>query len=200
MGEPTHNAGRPPATDLLAAMQAFQQGDEQGFEQVYSQFWPAVCRRAAKMGLDEPDREDVAQKVLVRVYLYARDAEFAGVRRLWGWVYTIAAHEIYKHWKKKRPELIAADLPADRPADPPGAEPSPAQAAADEEVHRALTDCMAALPDPERLAVASVLVQGLTFRRAAAVAGATLGQFKHRYEKALRSLRECLRRKGHDIP
>ncbi|MEA3367183.1 MAG: hypothetical protein U9R68_03605 [Planctomycetota bacterium] len=130
---------------------------------------------------------------------YAGRAHFESSGRLWGWVYTIATREIYKHWKRRRPDLISdeglehlASLPTATAADP-------ATSAVEAETLQDVEQCLDRLDEADRLHLLGPLVQGLTFRRAAAIHGLTLGQFKHRYGKALAKVRDCMRGKGHDL-
>ena len=200
----TERSNKPPAPQagqdaLLAAVLAFQQGDRDAFERMYDPLWQAARLRAGRMGLGHADAEEIAQKVLVRVYLYAARATFTAVRELWGWVYTIIAREVYKHWRRKRPDLFAADaleLHLGRRVSP---DDDPADATVESEMIEHVGDCIGRLGDEERLYVLGPLVEGLTFRKAAALHGLTLGKFKHRYQKAMERIRDCMRRKGHDL-
>jgi len=185
--------------DLLAAMRAFQRGEKACFEKVYEHLWRSVYLRASKMGLSRSDSEEIAQKVLVRVYLYGPRARFDSTRQLWGWVYTITVREIYKHWRRQRPELLADELLEVLPALPGGSADDPADPAATAEELQDVGDCIGRLERAERVHLLGPLVQDLSFRQAAAIHGLTLGRFKHRYERALQKVRDCLRAKGHEL-
>jgi RNA polymerase sigma-70 factor, ECF subfamily len=196
---PNANAD-PDSSKLLEAMRAFQRGEEAGFNVLYESLWGPVGRRSVKMGLSAEESAEIAQKVLVRVYLYARSADFASEKKLWAWVYTVTAREVYKYWAMKRPTLVREEEIAllETQASPP--ELDPGELAAQTEAHRAVGECLGRLPEGERLPLVGTLLQGLTFRAAAALHGLSLGQFKHRYEAALRKVRECMRGKGFEIP
>lgn len=185
---------------MLEAMHAFQAGDAGAFESICPQMRRAVYARACKMGLDPDQSDDIAQRVLVRVYLYAAKAEFATKGRLWSWIYTITTREIYKDWRRKRPEFISEEglraLFASRTADPSG---DPAAASVAGEVIEDVGECIGRLEETQRLCLLGPLAGDLTFRQAAAVHGLSLGQFKHRYEKAMGSVRDCMKSKGHEI-
>ena len=185
--------------ELLAAMQAFQQGDKTCFQMVYEHLWRGVYLRASKMGLSRSDSEEIAQKVLVRVYLYASRASFRSARRLWSWVYTITVREVYKHWRRRRPELLAGDLPELLSAGSADCGEDPTDAAATAEEMRDVGDCIGRLEQAERVHLLGPLVQGLSFRQAAALHALTLGVFKHRYERALQKVRDCMKSKGHEL-
>lgn len=180
-------------------MRVFQQGDGAAFNALYAAMWPSVYGRGRKMGLRPDEAEEIAQKVLVRVYLYAGRARFESSKRLWAWVYTIATRQIYRHWKGRRPDLISdegLEALAGRPA---GAADDPAASAIETEALADVEQCLDRLDESDRLHLLGPLVQGLTFRQAAAVHGLTLGRFKHRYERALEQVRDCMRGKGHDF-
>jgi len=185
--------------DLLAAMQAFQRGDRAAFGRVYEALWPAVRRRASKMALGAEESEEIAQKVLVRVYLYAAQAGFDTKEHLWAWVYTIAGREIYKHWRQRRPQAFSQEALDFLLTQPTPSGDDPANRAADAEEVRDVGECIGRLEGAERLHLLGPLLQHLTFRQAAALHSLSLGQFKHRYEKALQKVRDCMKAKGHDL-
>jgi RNA polymerase sigma factor (sigma-70 family) len=185
---------------MLEAIQAFQSGDGDAFESVCPQIWRAVCVRACKMGLDLEESEDIAQKVLVRVYLNASKAEFTSKGRLWSWIYTITAREIYKYWGRKRPEFVSEEalqiLFADQLAD---STEDPAVVSVASEIVEDVGECIGRLEESHRLCLLGPLAGDLTFRQAADIHNLSLGQFKHRYEKALAKVRDCMKSKGHEI-
>ena len=184
---------------ILHAVQAFQEGDAAAFDTIHRIAWPAVYNRARKMGLPHDEAEDIAQKVTVRVYLKAPEAEFVSRQQLWAWIFTIATREVYKAWQVRRPELFGDDVLAALTNLPTESSSDPSTAAVSGEELRDVAECLSRLDEPQRLVLGAVLVMNLTFRQAAAVCGKTLGQFKHRYELALRRVRECMKRKGHDV-
>ena len=185
--------------ELLAAVRAFQRGERGGFDRLYGRLWGPLAVRASRMGLDPHEAEEITQRTLVRVYLYAARASFQRPQQFWGWVYTIASRETYKLWRKRRPDVVcqeALEVWASAAADP---SPSPAAAAASAEALADVEQCISTLEEEERMALLGVLVGGLTFRGAAKAHGLSLGQLKHRYERALRKVRDCMRAKGHDV-
>ncbi len=185
--------------ELLDAMHQFQGGSDDAFETVYRRLWRPVAARVGRMGLRGDLVDELTQKALVRVYLYARKATFDSAGRLWGWVLTIATREVYKHWRKRRPDLAGEDALEAWSAEAAAPAETPADAAETAETDADARDCLGRLEDDARRKLAGVLVGGLTFRAAAAAEGLTLGQFKHRYEKALARVRDCMRAKGHDV-
>ncbi len=199
MRRPVGKHSNTPSVDLLEAMLAFQGGDDAVFDAIYQAVWGPVYLRASKMGLGHEESQDIAQKVLVRVYLYARKADFDSKERLWSWIYTIAVREIYKYWKHKRPEMVSEEgleLLHSQPTDPID---DPAVLTAKTEVLGDVGECIGRLGEAERLYLLGPLVQNLTFRQAAVIYRLRLGQFKHRYEKALKKVRNCMKAKGYDL-
>ena len=191
--EPSNSNG----SDLLEAMRSFQQGVQASFDSVHKAICGPVYRRAFKMGLKDTDAEEITQKVMVRIYLYAPKATFAGIRQLWGWIYTITAREVYKYWAKRRPETICdqvMELWLDQSSDP---QDDPASTTEAKEMIDDVNDCIRRLNEADRLHLLGPLTQGVTFRQAAAIHRLTLGKFKHLYQKALHLVRECMKSKGH---
>ena len=60
-------------------------------------------------------------------------------------------------------------------------------------------ECIERLEESQRLCLLGPLAGELTFRQAAAIHNLSLGQFKHRYEKAIAKVRDCMKSKGHKI-
>jgi len=185
--------------DLLEAMLAFQQGHRDAFDALYQAIWSPVCLRAARMGLRAEESEEITQKVLVRIFLYCAKAEFRSTAQIWSWVYTITVREVYKHWRRRRPELVSEEGLELLQRQAAAADDDPVTLATDAEVLSAVDDCIGRLGEAERLYLLGPLVQGLPFRQAAALHGLTLGQFKHRYEQALDAVRTCMESKGHGL-
>ena len=185
--------------DLLEAMRAFQRGDSVVFDTIYQTVWGPVYLRANKMGLGHEESQDITQKVLVRVYLYAGRAKFDSKERLWSWVYTIAVREIYKYWKRKRPETVSEEGLKLMHSQPTNPDDDPAVLTAETEVLGDVGECIGRLDEANRIYLLGPLVQNLTFRQSAAICRLRLGQFKHRYEKALKKVRNCMKEKGHNL-
>lgn len=194
-----NSPGNSISSDLLSVMLVFQQGQKSVFDDIDGKIRGPVSLRIRKMGLRGNDCDDITQQVLVRIYLYAPKARFKTLSHLWAWIYTIAAREIYKHWKKKRPELISDEglaLLHNQQTDPVS---NPLQIVASDEAVGDVGECVERLEEDARLHLLGPLAQELSFRQAAAIHGMTLGQFKHRYEKALAAVRKCMEAKGYDI-
>jgi len=183
----------------MELMKAFQQGRPSSFDSLYELIRTPAYHRAKRMGLGHDDAEEIAQKVLVRVYLYAGKAHFSSRQHIWAWIYTITAREVYKAWRKKRPEVVPNSADDLLFTSLPARDPAPSEEAIGEELSQALSDCIGELSDTGRLYLLGPLQENLTFRQAAQLHGLTLGQFKHRYEKALRKVKDCLKAKGHDV-
>lgn len=190
-------SGGSSTSDLLAAFRSYQQGKLCQFDDLYEALWLPVYARARKLGLGPEESQDTAQKVMVRVYLYAKKVSFVSVEKLWAWVYTITTREIYKCWRKRRPQAVPADVMevlVNRTVD---LNEGPAEATETAEAVSDVGECIGQLAEIGRLYLLGPLVQNLTFREAAALHGLSLGKFKHRYEKALRQVRDCMKAKGH---
>lgn len=180
--------------DLLTIMQAFQHGDQSAFDALWETVRRSIYYRAKKRGLAHEEAEDIAQKVLVRVYLYAARATFTHVAQVWGWIRTITRNEVIKFQQKKRPDANGPELnenmPAENGIDPIGH-------AAETEGVQDVGECISRLTELAQQCLQGPLVDSLTFRQAAAACDLSLGKFKHRYEQALRQVRECMKAKGH---
>jgi len=180
-------------------MWAFQRGQRESFDRLGPMIWKRAARRAARMRLGADDCDEIAQQVLVRVFLYAADAHFDTEEKFWGWVGAITTHEVYKLWRKRQPEVVDPEVLEFRSPPAAGPRADPPAAAATAEMLADLSDCIGRLDEARQEAMLAIHVAELTFRGAAGASGLTLGQFKHRYEKARAAVADCMRRKGHEV-
>ena len=200
----TTPAERPDGNDagVLRAMHAFQQGDESAFDEFSLAMWDRIRGKATararrwRQAFGEEDAEDIAQKVLAKIYVHAAKATFEHVGQVFAWTFVITQREVDRHFRKKHPQSTDPEA-LDWNPDPNDSHP--AQGLANAEALKHLEDCVAQLRDMERKYLQGHLIRGLTFRQSAASNGISLGQFKHRYEKALQQVRECMKTKGHDF-
>ena len=141
-----------------------------------------IVRRAARLGLQRADAEDVAQTILLRL-LTGQSPGDDDVAKAWAWRVTFNAVVDYLRLVRRRRvrERVWSDLPRAPVRDPES------QAMA----NRA-TECVDALPEGPRTALTLCLAEGLSHRAAAQILGVPLGTVKTRVRSGLASARLVL--------
>jgi RNA polymerase sigma factor (sigma-70 family) len=181
---------------LLTAVHSFQSGDADSFDTIVRIVKRAIFSRARKMHLSVECAEDITQVVLVRIFVHAKKAEFISDGKVWSWILTITVSEVIKHWRKKSPSTFReGTIPAN--LEPVDEVDTPLQSLASADELSDVQRCIDRLPDANPFLLHTVMQ--MTFRDAAKAIGLSLGKFKHRYETSLRSIRSCMKKKGHDL-
>jgi len=155
---------------------------------LYERYATPAFRYVRALGLREADAEDVVAESFLRI-LRAQgnppDGEFAA-----GWIFTVVRHTAvnFMRWRTRQEKLRDAASQEGRR----NTECDPAQAVQEEEMVRALSEAIEALPAEQRHALALVGVAGLSYREAAEVEGITEAALTSRLFQARKAIRERL--------
>ena len=177
-----------------ALMRRVAAGDDAAFAALVRRWGPRVARVTARLDGRPADRggrtpDDLAQEVFLRVLGAA--PRYDGRAAFAVWVHTLALNVVRdaarRRSARRRHEPHAA---------PPASAVDPAAACERAERRAAVRDALAALPDPQREAVAVKHFSDLTFAEAAAVLGVPAGTVKDRVRAGLLALRADLIRRG----
>ena len=144
--------------------------------------------------------EDVTQEALLSGY-----KAFGSFRgdNLRVWLLSIVANACRDvlRARKSRP-VVSIDFPSPNPEAPdnlpldlPSPDESPEDYALRRELGKAIQDCLQALPEERRLAVALIDVQGFSYEETAQVMNCSLGTVKSRLARGRAEMRDFLR--GH---
>lgn len=154
------------------------------FEKLFEEYGDRLFQLCYRLSGNRTDAEDLAQEVLLLVY--RRLPQFRGASQLSTWLYRIAQRRWQRMRRPGRPATVPLDeRTTDRAGTPAGAD----QGWIDQ---WALDAAIQALPEPLRVAVLLVKVEGLTGDEAARVLGIPLGTVRTRVRTALRRLRRAL--------
>ena len=156
---------------------------EMAFRRHHAQIYRYLQRRTG-----DPDRaEDLAQEVFAdaTAALLRADCE---PRSMLAWLYTIAQRRFADDTRRRLRALER--LPCEDALDE-----LPAREA-DIDVDGALGAAIASLPPSQREIITMKLLRGFSFREIAAAAGGSEAAAKMRFQRALRTLRSELERRG----
>jgi RNA polymerase sigma-70 factor (ECF subfamily) len=170
----------------VAAVAAFQGGDEDAFDTIFHRHKREVYNlayRTVGAGL----AEDVMQEVFVQVYKSLGRFRPTGSFRAWVYRITLNVCKDRKRWNGRRPTVPYEDA-SDAVAD----QPDLADMVQDRWTYQQVENSIQALPEDERAAVELHYLQGLSYRELSQVFGCPTGTIKARIHHAISRLRSKL--------
>jgi RNA polymerase sigma-70 factor (ECF subfamily) len=166
-------------------MRRCREGDQAAFAALVRRWEGPTARVLARLADNHADVEDLCQETFLRVYRarqrYRADAAFST------WLYRIALNVARDYWRRRR-----------RPqrAKPPPPAPAPPDVAGREELNGHVQAALAALPGRLREVLVLRHFGRLSFQEVADATGQRPSTVKSRAYRALRALRDELRRRG----
>ncbi|MDP3063988.1 MAG: sigma-70 family RNA polymerase sigma factor [Chloroflexota bacterium] len=174
-------------------------GQRHCFNCVVEAFQSPLYRLVAHMLGDWAQAEDVTQEALLSAY--RAFSTFRG-ENLRAWLMRIAANAARDllRVRKSRPSA-SLDAIVDETGDTfPSSDESPEEYAERRELGRLIQQGLASLPEEQRLALALVDVQGLSYEEAAQAMSTNLGTVKSRISRGRSAMRDFLRARGELLP
>jgi RNA polymerase sigma-70 factor (ECF subfamily) len=156
---------------------------------------PLVYGRALRLTGDHDEAEGVLQTTFIKACEAL--ASFDGASSLSTWIYRIATNEGLMLLRRRKPQVTLDDVaetlqPDDLPQQRQTWAPDPLRAALKGELHAAIDQAIAALPEPLRVVVLLRDIEQLSTEEAAERLGLTPGAVKVRLHRARLKLRETL--------
>ncbi len=178
--------------DLVARA---RQGDSAAFGELVDRHRTAVYRATLAALGSHPDAEDATQDAFVLAY--QRLGQFRGDASFKTWMLTIAWHQainrrrrLVRWWRR----MVESDREGS--AEAASLQPSPEQAAAGDELRRAIVGEIRALSPKLRDALLLAQAGELSYGEVAAVLGVPLGTVKWRVSEARKKIKDRLRERG----
>jgi RNA polymerase sigma factor (sigma-70 family) len=158
----------------------------QDFQAALVALLPRLRRFARALAGDAADADDLTQVAVERAL--ARRSQWRAGTRLDSWMFQIMKNAWIDETRarSRRARVLSGPEAGERVADPSIADPATREAA------RAAQAAMAQLPDDQRLAVALVLIEGLSYKEAAAVLQVPEGTLTSRLVRGRAALIERL--------
>ncbi len=177
-------------------VEAFQAGDLSAFDDLVRR-WDRKMQGAIYriMGSEEEAR-DLSQETFLRAYRALK--AFKGEARFSSWLYQIALNVCRDRMRRKRGRsFVSLDELDETGQSPPAfAGPSALEIAERNDVARAVSAAVAALPEEQREVIVLKEYQGLTFLEIAEILGLPMSTVKTRLYRGLGQLRERLEQQG----
>jgi RNA polymerase sigma-70 factor (ECF subfamily) len=190
--------------DEPTLIQAAQRGDLEAFNRLVLLYQDFLFRVALNILRDEDAAADAVQQAFLSAFRNLRSFRGGSLR---SWLSRIAVNASYDDLRRSaRRHTLPLEVfnqddeemdPAAWLADP---DPSPESQAESRDLVDAIQACLQKLPEPYRLALLLVDVEGLSYEEAAAALHAPKGTLKSRLARAREAVRRSLRRYPDLIP
>jgi len=177
-------------------VEAFQAGDLSAFDDLVRR-WDRKMQGAIYriMGSEEEAR-DLSQETFLRAYRALK--AFKGEARFSSWLYQVALNVCRDRMRRKRGRSFVSldELDEAGQSLPAFTGPSALEIAERNDVARAVSAAVAALPEEQREVIVLKEYQGLTFLEIAEILGLPMSTVKTRLYRGLGQLRERLEQQG----
>jgi RNA polymerase sigma-70 factor (ECF subfamily) len=165
-------------------------GDLQAYGALVDRHRKRVYNLAYRM-LGDPERaEDAAQEAFIRAYRGLRTYRPNG--RFTSWLLATASHVCIDRLRRRPFAALSIDEPGVKPVPAEGADSSPSASYARSETQEAVHRALGRLPANQRLAIALVHLQGLSYEEAAEAMGVPVGTVKSHAHRARNTLKRLL--------
>ena len=169
----------------MELLKRFRQGDPEAFEALFRQFQAEVYGWIVRIVRDPSVAEDLTLETFLRIYR-AR-GRFDPGASFGAWARRIATNLAIDHLRRTRPEVA---LPDDL------AQPAATDAIVDRETRQQIADAFRRLPLKLRVAATLSLIEEQSPKDIAKSLGTSEGAVRVRVSRAVRLLRQHLRRVG----
>ncbi len=171
-----------------------QRGDLDAFNALVLHYQDRAFTVAYRIMGDSASAADAAQDAFITAY---RRLDTYRGGSFHAWLLRIVTNTCYDELRrrKRRPATSMEDLPGaemdDGPALPDNS-PSPEQAAQQNELNRAIQDCIESLGEAQRIILVLSDIEEMSYQEVAVMAGDKVGTVKSRLSRARVSVRDCL--------
>jgi RNA polymerase sigma-70 factor (ECF subfamily) len=189
---PDPAGGRCHEEDLELARRC-RRGDEDAQRSFVDRFGSLVYSVCGRSGLDGPDRDDVAQQILLDAFRALPC--YRGTSRLSTWIYSLSLRRVADHFRSPQRRDVACGWPGDDtfpPAPPTSSGQAPDEQAVKAEEHARLRRAVSRLPEPERAVVLAYYLGEMTVREISRALKMPEGTVKTRLHRGRQSLRQEL--------
>ena len=183
--------------DETALIQEAARGDLDSFNRLVLAYQDMVYNQAYRLLGDDAEAADAAQETFLSAYNHLRSFRGGSFK---AWLLRITTNTCYDELRRKKRRPTQPLEPVDEDddeiesptwlADPAA---SPEKQVEQQEVSRAIQDCLEGLPLEFRAVVVLVDLQGMDYAEASKAIGKPLGTVKSRLARARLRLQDCLR-------
>jgi RNA polymerase sigma-70 factor, ECF subfamily len=170
-----------------------ERGDEDAQRSFVDRFGSLVYSICGRSGIEGPDRDDVAQQILVDAFRALPC--YRGASRLSTWIYSLSLRRVADHFRSPQRRDVASGWPGDETFPPPptasSAEAPDEQAVRAEEGER-VRRAVSRLPEPERSVVLAYYLGDMSVAEISRALNMPQGTVKTRLHRGRQGLRKEL--------
>lgn len=177
----------------IALMEKVRDGDHDAFEQLVMRHQQSVIGTIVRMTGKVKDAEDMAQQVFFRIWRSA--ARYQPTARFSTWLFTITRNVVFNENRRlsRRREMSIEDLGEGAPErTPPDTEATPDASLLESELHDAIDQALAQLPEKQRLALVLRRYEEMPYEEIGEVLDLSLPAVKSLIFRARNTLRGLL--------
>jgi RNA polymerase sigma-70 factor (ECF subfamily) len=168
-------------------------GDEDAQRSFVDRFGSLVYSICGRSGIRGPDREDVAQQILLDAFRAL--PWYQGASRLSTWIYSLSLRRVADHFRSPQRRDVASGWPGDETF--PAVSAAPSAEAPDEQVVRAeqgerLRRAVSRLPEPERSVILAYYLGEMSVTEVSRALSMPEGTVKTRLHRGRQALRKEL--------
>jgi len=189
----------PPPNDSnaedIALMRAIASGDDEAFRTLVTKHQHAVIGTIAKMTGRVDDAQDLAQQVFVRIWKSA--GRYEPSAKFTTWLFTIVRNLVFNETRRayrKMEVSMDAHTEATSYEEPDRVTPGPDEMLLHRELTEAADAAIAALPEPQRMAVVLRRFENMQYEEIAQILGTTVPAVKSLLFRARGQVREAMQK------
>jgi RNA polymerase sigma-70 factor, ECF subfamily len=168
-------------------------GDEDAHRSFVDRFGSLVYSICGRRGIEGPDRDDVAQQILLDAFRALPC--YQGASRLSTWIYSLSLRRVADHFRSPQRRDVASGRPGDEtfPPSPPAASAlAPDEQALRDEEGELLRRAVSRLPEPERSVVLAYYLGEMSVNEVSRALNMPAGTVKTRLHRGRQALRNEL--------
>ncbi len=166
-----------------------RRGDLDAFNALILRYQDNAYTVAFRIMSDSHSAADAAQEAFITAYRRLNTYRGGSFR---AWLMRITTNQCYDELRRRqrRPAVSVDELGDDPPL--PDDSDTPEEVVQQQELQRAIQNCISALNDDQRIALVLSDVEGLDYQAIADSVGAQIGTVKSRLSRARAAVRDCL--------
>jgi RNA polymerase sigma-70 factor (ECF subfamily) len=190
--KPDPLSGRSDDEDLDLARRC-ERGDRDAQRTFVDRVGPLVYSVCARSGIVGPDREDVAQQIMLDAFRAL--PRYRGTSRLSTWIYSLALRRVADHFRSPQRRDVPSGSPGDDTFPPSPSTPgvlAPDEQAVRREEHARVSRAVAGVSEPERAVLLAYYLGEMSVAEISSTLGIPEGTVKTRLHRGRQALRKAL--------
>ena len=191
--------------DETALIQEAKHGDLDAFNRLVLAYQDQVYNLAFRLLGDDPSAQDATQIAFINGYQAIRSFRGGSFR---AWILRILTNACYDELRRQKRKPTEDLNPVDTDSGEEMEDPawlsddsqSPEDHIEQQELERAIQNCLGGLPEEFRTVIVLVDVQGMDYQEASEIVKTPLGTIRSRLARARQRVQDCLQNAGELLP